>query len=141
MKVAFVGVKSWEKKLLEQEARGLGLKRGEVGFFEGEIEEVVGKLDKKLEVLSPFIYSKVDKKVLAKLPHLKLVATRSTGMDHIDGKECARRKVKISNVPEYGSVTVAESALGLMLAGFGARKGSPLGFGAVVGWLGWERAP
>jgi len=115
VKVAFVGVKSWEKELLEKKVLVLGLKAEEVGFFEEEVDRV-GKEIEKAEVLSPFIYSKVDKKILDRMPSLRLVATRSTGVDHIDLKECKRRGIKVFNVPEYGSVTVAEAALALMMA-------------------------
>jgi len=54
--------------------------------------------------------------VLAKLPNLKMVATRSTGIDHIDGEACKKRKIVVANVPSYGSNTVAEYAIALMLA-------------------------
>jgi len=71
---------------------------------------------KKYEIISINIYSKIDKEVLSKLPDLKLIATRSTGMDHIDLKECKKRKVEVVNVPVYGSNTVAEYTFALILA-------------------------
>lgn len=39
---------------------------------------------------------------------LGLIATRSTGLGHVDVAEAARRGITIANVPDYGSVAVAE---------------------------------
>ena len=44
-----------------------------------------------------------------------MIATRSTGTDHIDKKYCEENKIKILSVPEYGSETVAEFALAGLL--------------------------
>ena len=60
--------------------------------------------------------SDVTAEQLARLPSLKLIATRSTGVDHIDVDECNRRKVLVANVPHYGENTVAEHAFGMLLA-------------------------
>jgi len=50
------------------------------------------------------------------MPQLKLIATRSTGFDHIDLEECRRRGILVANVPHYGEDTVAEHAFGMLLA-------------------------
>ncbi|MBI1213456.1 MAG: hydroxyacid dehydrogenase [Alphaproteobacteria bacterium] len=68
------------------------------------------------ELISTFIYSKLDRSVLEKLPLLKFIATRSTGYDHIDITYCAERSITISNVPSYGENTVAEHVFALLLA-------------------------
>jgi D-lactate dehydrogenase len=112
-KVAFFGVKSWERGLIEKEIANLDSIG--VGIFESEVQNNL-EMDKKYEVLSVFIYSTMNKEVLAKLPVLKMIATRSTGMDHVDLDECKKRKIVVSGVPEYGSRTVAEYAMALMLA-------------------------
>jgi D-lactate dehydrogenase len=57
----------------------------------------------------------VDKKILDKFENLKLIATRSTGFDHIDLKECKKRKIIVCNVPNYGENTVAEHTFALIL--------------------------
>lgn len=67
-------------------------------------------------ILSPFVHSRVDAVQLARMPQLKLIATRSTGYDHIDIKECTRRGILVANVPRYGEDTVAEHAFGMILA-------------------------
>jgi D-lactate dehydrogenase len=45
-----------------------------------------------------------------------MLATRSTGYDHIDREECKKRGIEVANVPVYGSNTVAEFAFALLLA-------------------------
>lgn len=69
-----------------------------------------------VEIVSTFIYSKLDRSVLEMLPALKLVATRSTGFDHIDTGYCAERGIAVANVPSYGENTVAEHVFALLLA-------------------------
>lgn len=68
------------------------------------------------EVLSVFVHSPVTAATLAALPSLKLVATRSTGFDHIDLDACRQRGIAVCNVPDYGSRTVAEHAFALLFA-------------------------
>jgi D-lactate dehydrogenase len=68
-----------------------------------------------VEIVSVFIYSKLDRSVLAQLPALKLIATRSAGYDHIDTRACAERGIMVSNVPTYGENTVAEHVFALLL--------------------------
>ena len=68
------------------------------------------------EIVSTFIYSTIDRAVLDQLPALKLIATRSTGFDHIDTALCAERGIIVCNVPVYGDNTVAEHVFVLLLA-------------------------
>ena len=44
-----------------------------------------------------------------------MIATRSTGYDHIDLDYCRDKGIKICNVPEYGENTVAEHVFALLL--------------------------
>jgi D-lactate dehydrogenase len=112
-KIAFFGVKSWERPIIEKEI--VNLDATGVGIFEGELQDSI-ELAKRYDIISTFIYSFADKKVLDQLPNLKMIATRSTGTDHIDCEECSKRKVTVANVPVYGSNTVAEFAMALLLA-------------------------
>ena len=68
------------------------------------------------EAVSTFIYSKLDQDVLGQLPATRLIATRSTGYDHIDMQACARQNIIVCNVPSYGENTVAEHVFALLLA-------------------------
>ncbi len=95
-------------------------------FVEFQKEEDVILLQDKLtednvekysdaEIVSTFIYSDLHRDVLSKLPHLKLIATRSTGYDHIDVDYCRDKGIDVCNVPEYGENTVAEHVFALLL--------------------------
>ena len=44
-----------------------------------------------------------------------MIATRSTGFDHLDLEVCKQRSITISNVPFYGENTVAEHTFALIL--------------------------
>src|SRR5262249_32735314 len=47
---------------------------------------------------------------------LRLIATRSTGYDHIDTRVCRERGVRVATVPSYGENTVAEHTFALILS-------------------------
>ena len=72
---------------------------------------------KDAAVISVFVHSSevMGEKLLSKFPSLKLIATRSTGYDHIDLNYCKSRAISVVNVPKYGEATVAEYTLGLLL--------------------------
>ncbi len=111
MKIAFFGVKLWEKEYLKKK-----LGKHDLKFFEEDLDDSNISKIKDYQAISVFIYSKINSKTLSKLPKLKIIATRSTGFDHIDIKECKKRKIIVCNVPSYGENTVAEHTFGLILA-------------------------
>ncbi len=71
---------------------------------------------RQAEIVSTFVNSRLDAGVLAQFADLKLIATRSTGYDHIDLDWCAAHDVTVANVPDYGDATVAEHVFALLLA-------------------------
>src|SRR3990167_4641811 len=71
---------------------------------------------KNAEVLSFFIYSKLTKEVIEKLPKLKLLCTRSVGYNHIDLDACKEKGITVCNVPDYGSHVIAEHVFALLLS-------------------------
>jgi D-lactate dehydrogenase len=68
------------------------------------------------EIITTFIWSDLSAGVLRRLRKLRLIATRSTGFDHIDLDYCRLAGVTVCNVPDYGDHTVAEHAFALLLA-------------------------
>lgn len=78
-------------------------------------EDVAGNLA-QTEILSVFAHSQVTEAVLNKLPNLKLIATRSTGFNHIDIKAAGKRGITVCYVPVYGENTVAEHTFALILS-------------------------
>jgi D-lactate dehydrogenase len=73
-------------------------------------------LAKDADIISVFIYSKINKKVLNSLKKLKLICTRSTGYDHINISVAKKNNVCVCNIPSYGENTVAEHTFALILA-------------------------
>lgn len=110
MKIALFETKPWEKKFFNKALKGHDLK-----FIKEPISLDNCQLAGDCEIISTFIASKVNSEIISKLPNLKLIATRSTGFDHIDVKVCQNKKIAVCNVPFYGENTVAEHAFALIL--------------------------
>lgn len=110
MKAAFFETKDWERDYLRQRLPG-----AELHFEAGPVGARNLLQVKDVEYLSVFIYSRVTAEVIAGLPHLKLIATRSTGYDHVDLEACRARGVRVANVPTYGENTVAEHTFAIIL--------------------------
>ena len=71
---------------------------------------------KDTEAISVFVHSEpINNEKLDFFKNLKIIATRSTGYNHIDLSYCYNRNIKVLNVPRYGESTVAEFAFGLLL--------------------------
>jgi D-lactate dehydrogenase len=60
-------------------------------------------------------WTRIDAAFLAAHPQLRLVATRSSGYDHIDLLACREREIIVCSVPSYGENTVAEHTFALIL--------------------------
>jgi D-lactate dehydrogenase len=111
-KMAFFDLEGWEYGMLKQRFEPLG---HELILESGSLRlDGIGKLS-EVEVLSVFVHSKVDRRKLEAMPKLRAIVTRSTGYDHIDLNACKERDVAVYNVPEYGSETVAEYTVMLIL--------------------------
>ncbi|MFO7445089.1 MAG: NAD(P)-dependent oxidoreductase [Ignavibacteriaceae bacterium] len=110
--VAFFEVTPKEKSYLRKKFD----KSFELYFSPNVLNEENSDLVKDADVISPFIYSQVNKNVINKAKKLKLIAARSTGFNHIDIKAANERGIAVSNVPYYGENTVAEHTFALILA-------------------------
>lgn len=111
MKIAFFEIHDWETEILKKT-----FKSHELQFFEKPLtEDNINKV-KDCDIISVFIYSKITLQVLQKLPKLKLLTTRSMGIDHIDLKACKKHKVLVCTAPHYGDNSVAEHTFGLILS-------------------------
>lgn len=71
---------------------------------------------KESDIISIRSSSELTQEVLSGLPNLKLICTRTTGLDHIDQEFCKGHNIMICNVPGYGQYTVAEHTFALLLA-------------------------
>ncbi len=111
MKIAFFEVQNWEEPYLNKAFKDHELKLFKDVLADERIDEA-----KDYEIISIFIYSRLTAEILSKLETLRLVATRSTGFDHIDLETCKKRGILVCNVPTYSEDTVAEHTFALLLS-------------------------
>lgn len=109
-KILFVELEAWEIAWLQPH-----LENYDAMLSQDKLEQC-SEVAATATILSNFIYSPVTAAELAKMPNLKLIATRSTGFDHIDVAAARQRGVSVANVPDYGNHTVAEHTFALLLA-------------------------
>ncbi len=109
MKIALFEVEDWERgAFAELQADH------EVLFHHGALDVDTSGEASDADVISTFIYSKLNRSVLEQCKNLKLITTRSTGFDHVDVDYCKERNISIANVPVYGENTVAEHVFALL---------------------------
>jgi len=111
MRIAFFEIHEWEVPFLRERLAG-----HEVSFHPDKLHEAGLARFQDVEIVSVFIYSRVDARVVESLPRLRFVATRSTGVDHVDCATCRGRGIEVANVPSYGEYTVAEHTFALILS-------------------------
>src|SRR5579875_2535906 len=102
----------------EEEGRYLQQQLGasvSLHFTSETLSEVEASELERVEVLIPFIHPQIGRTEMQAMPALKLIATRSTGYDHIDLAAAAQRGILVANVPGYGETAVAEHTFALML--------------------------
>lgn len=111
MKVSIFDVEEWERD---------GLSRleddHEVRFDSRRLDQDVAVEHADADAISVFIYSDLGAEVLGRFDHLKLIALRSAGADHVDLDWCRDHDVMVTNAPDYGDRTVAEHVFALLLA-------------------------
>jgi len=107
VKICFVETESLEEEFFRAQLGG----GHELTFVDG-LEEAPADVD----ILSVFIHSKVTPEFVAAHPGLRLIATRSSGYDHIAVAEARARAITVCHVPSYGENTVAEHSFALLLA-------------------------
>jgi len=109
MKIVFFGLEKVDQTPFTS------INNAEVLFFDDKLNENNIDLIKDVDIICVFVDSMVNKQMIDALPNLKFIATRSTGFDHIDCEYARSKGILVSNVPGYGSHTVAEFAFGLLL--------------------------
>lgn len=111
MKIHYFSGEVWE----EAQVRA-GLPNEDVIFHKESFGALPDLTDPDATVLCTFIESPIGEAEMSRFPALRLIATRSTGFDHIDLAAAKARGIAVVNVPFYGENTVAEFAFALLLA-------------------------
>lgn len=110
--IAFFEVAPYEREAIE----ALTLPGAEIHRFAEPLTPDSACRSAEAEIVSVFIYSRITPDVLACLPRLRFITTRSTGYEHIDLEACRQHGVAAAFVPSYGENTVAEHAFALIFA-------------------------
>lgn len=70
---------------------------------------------KDADVITVFIYSRINKDVIDFFPNLKCIICRSAGTDHIDIEYCKKKNIKVKNIAAYWPATIASHAISIFL--------------------------
>lgn len=109
--IVFTELEGWEQPYLIEKLPDHKLVFLTTPLIDGDFSQF-----SEAEIVAPFIYTPIGETEMIALPNLKLIATRSTGFDHIDIKAAQARGITVCNVPYYGENTVAEHTWALILS-------------------------
>ena len=115
MRVAIFSTKRYERALLEDRNARHG---HELVYWEDPLGRGTASLAAGFPAVSVFVNDHLDAEVLNSLAAggTRFVATRSTGFNHIDLQTAKELDVKVVRVTDYSPNSVAEFAVGLLLA-------------------------
>jgi len=112
MKIVFFGTTQTQVEILTKTLGNSGL---DLIFIEESYNTHNKNMATEAEILSIFVGSTILKEDIDNMPKLKHISTRSTGYDHIDIAYAKIKGITVSNIPSYGSHTVAEYTFALIL--------------------------
>ncbi len=89
-------------------------KYGEIIFRDRTSRDELKSVDHSIEVI---ITNKcpIGAEDLALFPNLKLILVSATGFNIVDVQACKEKGIQVSNVPNYGTFSVAQHALAMLL--------------------------
>jgi D-isomer specific 2-hydroxyacid dehydrogenase NAD-binding len=101
--------------------RSRDLENFDITFYSESLnEETVKQLPQEdldnATVISVFINSELTDEVINSFKNLRIISTRSTGVDHINKLSVQSKNIAVVNVEGYGSRSVAQYTIGLMIA-------------------------
>ncbi|NYF20247.1 D-lactate dehydrogenase [Xanthomonas sp. JAI131] len=115
MKVAVYSARRYDMKLLAQANAAHG---HDLVFVQDALSAATAPLAAGCGAVCVFVNDRVDDAVLALLATLGvgLVTTRSTGFNHVDALAAQRHGIATARVSDYSPYSVAEFAVGLLIA-------------------------
>lgn len=84
-------------------------------YSEKPIQQAPRNVLSDLDTACVFVGSTIDQEIIDELESCSHIATRSTGVDHIDKVAARDADISISHVPSYGPETIAEFTFALLL--------------------------
>jgi D-lactate dehydrogenase len=114
MKVVVYSVKSYEKEFIAKANQ----KKHDITLIANSLDVDTANFAQGKDAVIVFTNDDVSANVIAKLKSygIKYIATRSTGIDHIDRVAASAAGLKIANVPNYSPQSIAEHAFTLIMA-------------------------
>lgn len=115
MKIAVFSARRYDKTMLADANADAG---HELRFLEDRLTAATAVLAEGCDAVCVFVNDTVDADVLGLLARqgTRLVATRSTGCNHIDAGAAQRLGIAVVRVTDYSPHSVAEFAVGLLMA-------------------------
>jgi D-lactate dehydrogenase len=111
VKIVIFELEDWERKTFQDLGR-----QNELLLTGDAITEKPDDRYTDANVISASLGSELTAVSLPQFRSLKLIATRTTGFDHVDLNYCRENGVTLCNVPNYADRTVAEHVFALLLA-------------------------
>ncbi len=99
----------------DPEKRILGGLADVVGFNAYSEEEIAGRIE-DADAIMIYHNMGLTRKTIERLSHCKLIVRCGVGYDNVDHVFARERGIAVSNIPDYGSEEVADSAMGMALA-------------------------
>ncbi|MFN3504761.1 MAG: NAD(P)-dependent oxidoreductase [Caldimicrobium sp.] len=118
-KLIFFETKDWEQEGFIKKLKEKLLKEFEnleVEFRTESLREANASNYRSAQAVVISSNSLITEEVLEEMPSLRLIITRTTGVDHIDLLSCQKKGIQVANFPYYASITVAEHTFALIFA-------------------------
>lgn len=115
MKIAMFSTKPYDKHFFQEANKDYG---HQITFLEPRLTVHTYMLADGYEAICPFVNDQLDAAVLIRLARqgTKLIALRSSGFNNVDLTAAEDLGLMVTRVPGYSPYSVAEHAVGLMLA-------------------------
>ena len=117
IKMLMFDVRDCEREFVENDCpQNFEIKMYSGCLNEESIKEIPeDELDSTM-VISVFLDSEVTEKVINSFKNLRIIAARSSNIDHINKKAAENKNIDIVNVEGYSARTAAQFTIGLMIA-------------------------
>ncbi|WP_457641226.1 NAD(P)-dependent oxidoreductase [Persephonella sp.] len=111
MKIAFLSVRKDEFDLYREK-----FGKFELFITDKSIEKVNISRILDVDILSVFVFDRLDSDILSKFKNLRLIVTRSSGFDHIDIEYCKEKGISVAHMPGYSPKSIAEHTFAMLLS-------------------------
>ena len=117
IKMLVFDVRNCERKIFASENfRNFDIKLYEECLNEESVKRIPQEELDSAMVISVFLDSEITENVINSFKNLRIISTRSLGIEHINKKAALKKNIDIVNVEGYSSKTAAQFTIGLMIA-------------------------